>query len=53
MLLRNSEYRGDATYASVRKLAAGAVGEDRNGHRAEFLKMIDAAECLAPKVAAK
>jgi Ca-activated chloride channel family protein len=53
MLLRNSEYRGDATYASVRKLAADAVGEDRNGHRTEFLKMIDAAERLALKVAAK
>jgi Ca-activated chloride channel family protein len=53
MLLRNSEYRGDATYASVRKLAAGAVGEDRNDHRPEFLKMIDAAERLTPKVAAK
>lgn len=53
MLLRNSEYRGDATYARVRKLAADALGEDRNGHRAEFLKMIDAAERLAPKVAAK
>jgi Ca-activated chloride channel family protein len=53
MLLRNSEYRGDATYASVHKLAAGALGEDRNGHRTEFLKMIDAAEHLAPKVAAQ
>jgi Ca-activated chloride channel family protein len=53
MLLRNSEHRGDATYARVHKLAAGAVSEDRNGHRAEFLKMIDAAERLAPNAAAK
>jgi Ca-activated chloride channel family protein len=49
MLLRNSEYRGEATYARVRKLAAGALGQDRNGHRAEFLAMIGAAERLAPK----
>jgi Ca-activated chloride channel homolog len=48
MLLRNSEYRGDATYATVRELAAGALGEDRNGHRGEFLKMIDAAARIAP-----
>ncbi|MGH7172853.1 MAG: vWA domain-containing protein, partial [Gemmataceae bacterium] len=49
MLLRNSEYRGRGTYSNVRKLAAGALGEDRNGHRAEFLHMIDAAERLLPK----
>jgi Ca-activated chloride channel family protein len=49
MLLRNSEYRGAVTYAKVRKLAAGALAEDRNGHRAEFLGMIDAAERLSPK----
>jgi Ca-activated chloride channel family protein len=49
MLLRGSEYRGEASYALVRKLAAGAVGEDRNGHRAEFLALVDAAERLTPK----
>lgn len=49
MLLRNSEYRGDATYARVRKLAASALGEDHNGHRAEFLRMVEAAEHLLPK----
>jgi Ca-activated chloride channel family protein len=49
MLLRDSEYRGEATYSKVRKLAAGALAEDRNGHRAEFLRMIDAAERVAPK----
>ncbi len=53
MLLRNSEYRGEAKYASVRKLAAEALGEDRNGHRGEFLELIDAAERLAPRAAAK
>ncbi|HTU20701.1 MAG TPA: VWA domain-containing protein [Gemmataceae bacterium] len=49
MLLRNSEYRGKATYANVRKLASGALGEDRNGHRAEFVQMIETAQRLAPK----
>jgi Ca-activated chloride channel family protein len=47
MLLRNSEYRGTATYANVRKLAADAVSEDRNGHRAEFVTLIDAADRLS------
>jgi Ca-activated chloride channel family protein len=49
MLLRNSEYRGKATYSGVRQLAAGALSEDRNGHRGEFLKLVDAAERLTPK----
>jgi Ca-activated chloride channel homolog len=49
MLLRNSAYRGEGSYAGVRNLAADAISEDRNGHRAEFLKMIDAAERLAAK----
>lgn len=53
MLLRNSEYRGTATYPSVRTLAAGALGEDSSGHRAEFLTLIDAAGRLAPIAAAK
>ena len=49
MLLRNSEYRGAATYANVGKLAADAVGADRNGHRAEFITLIDVADRLARK----
>jgi Ca-activated chloride channel family protein len=49
MLLRTSEYRGETSYAGVRKLAAGAIGEDPNGHRAEFLKLVDVAERLASK----
>ncbi|HTU92041.1 MAG TPA: VWA domain-containing protein [Gemmataceae bacterium] len=53
MLLRNSEYRGTATYASVRKLAASAVGADRNSHRAEFLELVDAAQRLDLRAAAK
>ncbi len=51
MLLRNSEYRGTATYAGVRKLASNAVGEDRNGHRAEFLDLVNVAERLASRAA--
>jgi Ca-activated chloride channel family protein len=48
-LLRKSEYRGDATYDRVRELARGARGDDPNGHRTEFLKLLDAAEMLDRK----
>jgi Ca-activated chloride channel family protein len=48
-LLRKSEYRGDATYDKVRGLADGARGDDVNGHRGEFVKLIDAAAGLARK----
>jgi Ca-activated chloride channel family protein len=48
-LLRKSEHRGDATYDKVRALADGARGNDVNGHRGEFVKLIDAAAMLARK----
>jgi Ca-activated chloride channel family protein len=41
MVLKRSPHRGDATLASVRTLAAGAVGSDRGEHRAGFLALVD------------
>jgi Ca-activated chloride channel family protein len=49
MLLRNSEYRGEASWAGVRELARSGLGDDPHGHRAEFLRLVDAAERLAPR----
>jgi Ca-activated chloride channel family protein len=49
MLLRNSAHRAEATYAGVRQLAKDGLGEDPHGHRAEFLRLVDAAERFAPK----
>jgi Ca-activated chloride channel homolog len=46
LLLRESEYRGDATYDAVRIAARDAQGADPDGRRAEFLVMVDAAEKL-------
>ncbi len=46
MLLRNSKYRGQTTYAAVRKMAAAARGADPHGHRAEFLVLVDKARQL-------
>jgi Ca-activated chloride channel family protein len=49
MLLRASEYRGNAGYASVLELARGAIGPDRYGHRAEFLTLVETAQRLSPR----
>lgn len=41
MLLRNSEFKGAATYEQCKKLAAGARGKDTEGYRAEMIRMIE------------
>ncbi len=54
MLLRDSKYKGCATFASVAKRARSARGPDREGYRAEFLALVSTAESLAKqKVAQK
>jgi Ca-activated chloride channel family protein len=47
MLLRDSEHKGDASFARVRELAQAHKGSDRFGHRAEFIRLIGIAETLA------
>lgn len=47
LLLRNSEYKGAATYSVVKELARTGLGKDPNGHRSEFLTLVEAAERLA------
>jgi Ca-activated chloride channel family protein len=47
MLLRDSPYKGEATWAGTRTLARGALGWDPGGHRASFIEMIDTAQRLA------
>ena len=46
MLLRDSEYKGQASWSQVRELAAAARGSDANGYRAEFLDLVRRAEGL-------
>ncbi len=46
MVLRDSEYRGTATLAQVLELARGAVGEDEDGERAEFVRLVEATKVL-------
>jgi Ca-activated chloride channel family protein len=40
MLLRDSRYRGDATFAGMREIAGSSLGNDPNGERSEFLQMV-------------
>ena len=54
LLLRDSEFKGDATYAHAAKLARSAKGKDLNGYRRELIDMIDTMKSLAdPDVAGK
>ncbi len=46
MVLRDSEYRGSATLSQVLDLARGAEGEDEDGERAEFVRLVEAAKLL-------
>lgn len=43
MLLRDSEFKGDANWRSVRELARRGTGEDLDGLRAEFLSLVERA----------
>lgn len=40
MLLRDSEYKGQATYSSILELAESAKGQDKEGYRAEFIRLV-------------
>ena len=50
MLLRKSEYKGRATWSSVVELARRFRGEDRDGYRAEFIRLAELAAALDPAV---
>ena len=46
MLLRGSQYSGNASFESVREMASTALGEDNHGYRAEFIELVDKARQL-------
>lgn len=46
MILRKSEYKGNASYNMVKDLATNAKGEDKGGYRAEFLQIVETARLL-------
>lgn len=41
MLLRESEYKGTINYDQVLTLARGAKGYDKDGYRAEFIRLVE------------
>jgi Ca-activated chloride channel family protein len=41
MLLRESEFKGDASYESIVKLAREGKGKDDFGYRAEFIQLVE------------
>ncbi|HYG37599.1 MAG TPA: von Willebrand factor type A domain-containing protein [Cytophagales bacterium] len=49
MLLRDSEFKGEATFTDVLALAKGATGKDSEGYRAEFLNLVRSMDLLAVK----
>ena len=46
MLLRDSGYKGEATFEKVHEWANQAIANDRNGRRAEFVKLVGNAQRL-------
>jgi Ca-activated chloride channel family protein len=46
MLLRRSEHKGRATWSSILELARRFRGEDADGYRAEFIRLVELAAAL-------
>jgi len=47
MILRNSEFKGNASYEEVLNLALGAKGKDTEGYRSEFINLVRSSQLLA------
>lgn len=47
MLLRDSQYKGSANPELVLQLANGAKGEDEEGYRADFIRLVESYRLLA------
>jgi Ca-activated chloride channel family protein len=48
MILRESPYKGTATFEGVAEQAGAAKGDDPGGYRAEFIEMVEKARTLSP-----
>ncbi|MGZ8554070.1 MAG: YfbK domain-containing protein [Chitinophagaceae bacterium] len=47
MLLRNSEFKVSASFDNVIKMAKKAKGNDEEGYRSEFIRLVESAQMLA------
>lgn len=45
-LLKNSDFKGDATYQQAIDLARKGMGEDRQGYRHEFVRLVEAVKSM-------
>ena len=45
-LLRNSDFKGDATYDKVIELAKKGLDEDKYGYRREFIRLVESVSQL-------
>ncbi|HEX8293079.1 MAG TPA: VWA domain-containing protein [Pyrinomonadaceae bacterium] len=52
LLLRDSRYKGQSSYANAAGLARASAGADLNGRRAEFVNLVETAGRLAPRESA-
>ncbi len=46
MLLRDSEHSGDLALADITRLAEAGLGEDENGYRSEFIRLVERVRTL-------
>ena len=53
MLLRNSEFKADADFHSVKNIAQSAIGNDDEGYRKEFIGLVKKASSLKEKETAQ
>lgn len=51
MLLRNSEYRGNADFTSVTQTAQSAIDNDAEGYKKEFIELVKKASSLKKETA--
>ena len=49
LLLKDSKFKGAASYPKLIERARGAKGADREGYRAEFIRLAETAELMAEK----
>ena len=49
LLLRNSEFKGQASYDHVIETAENALGDEKNDYRAQFVRLVHIAESLTNK----
>ncbi len=47
MILRNSEFKGNSDYSKVKKWAESARGKDKNGYRAEYIRLIESTRLIS------